>query len=202
MLLLNAVKSVLADFSSVSPSEQRGRALCYDEELMLETSANTLFTAFSISRSTLRWYIVPIVSNLVSRSSSLEAYVLTLPSWKWKFCSKTQPPEYVLMNKSSAVFLWEKLFYSWLKNWKKALSVLMLCTPVFIFSSSSSALLGRPRCGLSIWLSLLAIFNTLFWVSVNLFHEKTDKHESIQSWPCSYDIIRKWPLTFTVRELL
>ena len=29
-----------------------------------------------------------------------------------------------------------------------------------------SALLGHPRCGLSIWLSLLAIFNTLFWVWV------------------------------------
>ena len=42
--MLNAVKSVLADVSSVSPSsEQRGTA-----------SANTLFTAFSISTSTLR----------------------------------------------------------------------------------------------------------------------------------------------------
>ena len=51
----------------------------------------------------------------------------------------------------------------------------MLCTPVFIFTSGSSALLGRPRCGLSIWLSLLAIFNTLFWVYVNFFHKKTDK---------------------------
>ena len=40
--MLNAVKSVLADVSSVSPDE------------MLETSANTLFTAFSISASTLR----------------------------------------------------------------------------------------------------------------------------------------------------
>ena len=29
-----------------------------DERLTLETSANTLFTAFSISTSTLRWYIV------------------------------------------------------------------------------------------------------------------------------------------------
>ena len=45
---------------------------------------------------------------------------------------------------------------------KEALSVLMLCTSVFIFTSGSSALLGRPRCGLSIWLSLLATFNTLF----------------------------------------
>ena len=45
--MLNAVKSVLADVSSVSPSsEQRG--------LTFETSANILFTAFSISTSTLR----------------------------------------------------------------------------------------------------------------------------------------------------
>ena len=51
----------------------------------------------------------------------------------------------------------------------------MLCTPVFIFTSGSSALLGCPRCGLSIWLSLLAIFNTLFGVYANLFHEKMDK---------------------------
>ena len=33
--------------------------LCSDEGLTLETSANTLFTAFSISTSTLRWYVVP-----------------------------------------------------------------------------------------------------------------------------------------------
>ena len=41
-------------------------------------------------------------------------------------------------------------------QFKEAPSVLMLCAPLFIFTSSSSALLGRPRCGLSIWLSLLA----------------------------------------------
>ena len=51
----------------------------------------------------------------------------------------------------------------------------MLCAPVFSLTSGSSALLGRPHCGLSIWLSLLAIFNTLFGVYANLFHEKKDK---------------------------
>ena len=51
----------------------------------------------------------------------------------------------------------------------------MLCAPVFIFTSGSSALLGRPRCGSSIWLSLLTMFNTLCRVYVNLFHEKMDK---------------------------
>ena len=33
---------------------------------------------------------------------------------------------------------------------KEVFSVLMLCAPVFIFTSGSSALLGRPRCGLPI----------------------------------------------------
>ena len=42
--MLNALKSVLADVWSVSPSS---------EGLTLETPANTLFTAFSISTSTL-----------------------------------------------------------------------------------------------------------------------------------------------------
>ena len=65
--------------------------------------------------------------------------------------------------------------YAHLYGFPASLSVLMPCVPVFIFTSGSSALLGRPRSGLSIWLSLLAIFNTLFWVYANLFHEKTDK---------------------------
>ena len=58
---------------------------------------------------------------------------------------------------------------------KEVLSVLMLCPPVFISTSGCSALLGRPRCGLSIWLLLIAIFNTLFWVCANFFHDKTGK---------------------------
>ena len=51
----------------------------------------------------------------------------------------------------------------------------MLCAPVFIFTSGSSAILGLPRCSLSIWLSLLAIFKTPFWVYADYFYEKTDK---------------------------
>ena len=66
----------------------------------------------------------------------------------------------------------------------------MLCTPVFMFTSSSSALLGRLCCGLSIWLSLLAIFKTLFWVYANCFHEKTDKTRKYSSPPFSYDTKR------------
>ena len=53
--MLSTVKSMLADVLSVSPlSEQNQRAHCSDEGLMLETSANILFTSFSISTSTLR----------------------------------------------------------------------------------------------------------------------------------------------------
>ena len=43
----------------------------------------------------------------------------------------------------------------------------MLCTPVFIFTSNSSALLGHQYCGSSRWLLLPSIFNTLFWVYAN-----------------------------------
>ena len=44
--MLNAVKSLLAEVLSVSPSSEE------DEGLTLETSANKLFTAFNISTST------------------------------------------------------------------------------------------------------------------------------------------------------
>ena len=49
--MLNAVKSVLADVSSVSPSSEQRQSK--DEGLTLATSANTLFTVFSISTSTI-----------------------------------------------------------------------------------------------------------------------------------------------------
>ena len=69
--------------------------------------------------------------------------------------------------------------------------VLMLCKPVFIFTSSSSAILGRPHCGLSIWLSLL----TLFWVyAIFIFHEKTD---TTRKYSKPVILIQKWPPTVT-----
>ena len=52
--MLNAVKSVLADISSVSLTNW----------LMLETSANILFTAFSISTSTLHDTLCVIFPNV------------------------------------------------------------------------------------------------------------------------------------------
>ena len=62
----------------------------------------------------------------------------------------------------------------------------MLCAPVFIFTSGSSALLGRPRCGLLTCQSLLAIFNTLFWVYADFFTKIWTKHENSRSPPFSY----------------
>ena len=50
----------------------------------------------------------------------------------------------------------------------------MLCVPVFIFTPGSSALLGRPRCGLSIWLSLLS-YSTHFSEFMPFFYEKPDE---------------------------
>ena len=67
-----------------------------------------------------------------------------------------------------------------------SLSVLMLYAPVLIFTSGSSGLLGRLRCGLSIWLSLLAIFNTLSGVYAKLFHEKNGQSRKIVQ-------VREWP---------
>ena len=65
----------------------------------------------------------------------------------------------------------------------------MLCAPVFIFISGSSALLGRPCCVLLIWLSLLALSNTLFWVYAIFSPQRNTKilevHHccTIQKWP-------------------
>ena len=70
---------------------------------------------------------------------------------------------------------------------KEVLSVLMLCVPVFIFTSGSSALWACPPCGLSIWLSLVALFNTLFSVYAKFFMRKWTKHTQNWSLPFSHD---------------
>ena len=100
---------------------------------------------------------------------------------KRKTLLKKHPLEIILLVKCKGQCLWW-LFFKFRDSvspesvkFKEALSVLMLRGPMFIFISGSSALLGHPRCGLSIWLLLLAIFNTLFWVYANVFHEKMDK---------------------------
>ena len=54
----------------------------------------------------------------------------------------------------------------------------------FYLHPAAQLFLGHPwRCGLSIWLSLLAKFNTHFWVYVIFFfHEKTDKTREYSKW--------------------
>ena len=63
---------------------------------------------------------------------------------------------------------------------KEALSVLMLCAPVFIhvFISCSSTLLGRPCSGLSIWLSLLAI-SIHFSEFISIFSQENRQNTKI-----------------------
>ena len=69
---------------------------------------------------------------------------------------------------------------------------------MFIFPSGSSALLGRPCCDLFIWLSLLAIFNTLFWVLMPLFFmRKWTKYKNTHGLPYFSYMIWKWPSTVT-----
>ena len=63
------------------------RANCSDEKLMLETSVNTLFTAFSISTSTLRWYIVRFTATLTQTKTSL-FIERQLPFVLWRNCYK------------------------------------------------------------------------------------------------------------------
>ena len=58
---------------------------------------------------------------------------------------------------------------------KEAPSVLMLCMHVFIFTSGSSALLGCPHCGLLIWLSLFARFNTFSEFMPKKYSRKKDR---------------------------
>ena len=105
--------------------------------------------------------------------------------WKWITITTT-------LNTLSNVFkvlLWFCFMNSPLtplNNWNKirpksvirlrrgslSINALRACVYIYIRQLSS---FRAPTLWLSIWLSLLAIFNTLFWVYFNLFHEKTDK---------------------------
>ena len=62
--MLNAVKSVLADVQALALCQRK------DEVLTLETSANTLFTSFSISTSTLCWYILRFTATPTQTKTS------------------------------------------------------------------------------------------------------------------------------------
>ena len=64
-----------------------------------------------------------------------------------------------------------------------------LCTPVFIFTSGSSALLGHLHCGLLIWMFPFATFNTLYSLYLGdfFFWRKWIKHDNTQRPSFSYD---------------
>ena len=73
----------------------------------------------------------------------------------------------------------------YIRHVKDALSVLILCAPVFMFTSGSSALLG-----LSIDLTFAAchIQYTFLSLCQFFFMRKWEKHENTQSPPFSYDM--------------
>ena len=85
---------------------------------------------------------------------------------------------------------WKRLVWSGflpkkLCTLREGLSINALHACVYIYIEA--ALLGRPHCGLSTWLLLLAIFNTLFWVYDNSFHEEMHK-----TWKYSKSAISIW----------
>ena len=81
---------------------------------------------------------------------------------------------------------------------KEALSVLMLCTPVFIFTSRSSALLGHPRCGLWIWVLLLALFNFIHFSEFMPIYFSLENGQKMKIFKVGhFPVIRKWPLEKT-----
>ena len=125
--------------------------------------------------------------------------------WVIKILRKAFDPlhtQYILFMPLVVVFDWSVLLWG---DWssrltcKEALSVLMLCKPVYIYIRQLSSFpaseeplsgkcccvcryyyyyycsLGHPRCGLLICLLLLAISNTLLWVYATFFTRKQTK---------------------------
>ena len=62
---------------------------------------------------------------------------------------------------------------------------------LYLFKSGSSALIGHPGCGLYIWLSLLTILNTLFWVYANYFSWENGQNMKILK-VCHFCMNGKW----------
>ena len=81
---------------------------------------------------------------------------------------------------------------------KEVPPLLMLCAPVFMFTSGSSALSWRPLCGLLIWMSLLDIFNTRFWVYALFLWGENGLNTRILELR-HFCMIIKWPPTVTRR---
>ena len=80
---------------------------------------------------------------------------------------------------------------------KEALSVLMLCAPVFIFTSGSSALLGRPRCGYRSDCHYLP-YSIHFSEFMSICSRENGQNTKILE-VCHSRMIRKWPRTVTRR---
>ena len=100
-------------------------------------------------------------SNKTTRSTPLLGAV----AWKGK--------KYISIEKKTHIINWNMNAIRKCRLLKGSLSINALRACVYINIQQLGSF-GRPR-GLSIWLLLLAIFNTLFWVYVNFFQEKTDK---------------------------
>ena len=71
----------------------------------------------------------------------------------------------------------------------------MLCSPVFIFTSSSSAFLGRPRCGLSACLSLFAILYLIHFSEFATFFKRENGQNTKIFEFHHFCMIQKWPPT-------
>ena len=73
---------------------------------------------------------------------------------------------------------------------KEAFSVLTLYMPVFIFTSGSSAHLGHPRCGLSIW-----FYSIQFSEFMPIFSWENGKKNTKALEARHFRMIPKWPPT-------
>ena len=120
-----------------------------------------------------------VVSNVLSVKEG------TMSSWGgWKFSRRTA----AATSSSSVSSAVDE------KDWSRELSVLMLCVPEFMLTSGSSAPLGRPRCGLSIRLSLLVMFNRV----CQLFSGENGQNTKILEGR-HFRMIWKWPPMVTRR---
>ena len=110
------------------------------------------------SAATWPFYVFSSISHFVPFRPTLQQLGPGLPILTFLVCANKLPPlkvfsqVAVVQSKNCPhilLFILKTriIVYSEIEE---ALSVLMLCTPVFIFTSGSSVLLGRPHCGLLI----------------------------------------------------
>ena len=113
--------------------------------------------------------------------------------WTHRICLASQKTGWDINLAGNGVSI-HRVMIEWVFKLKEALSELMLCVPVFIFTSGSSALLGKLRCVLSVWLWLLAIFNPLGLCQFFSWENgQNTKILEVRHFP----VIGKWLLTVT-----